>query len=103
MSQQVKSDRSFLSTGEACERTGLSSRYIQRLLQQKRLDGFKASSIWFVYEDSLSAFVATPRKRGPKGMHSQTKRNQPTSTPIAEQTNGTHTGEDTRGAEGQEA
>lgn len=66
MVPQIKSDRSFLSTGEASERTHLSARYIQRLLQEGRLEGFKASSIWFVYEDSLSAFTSEPRKRGPK-------------------------------------
>jgi len=67
MLQRVKSDRGFLTTSEACEKTGLSSRYIQRLLHEGRLDGFKASAVWFVYEDSLSAFTAQPRKRGPKG------------------------------------
>lgn len=71
MPQHVKNDREFLSTSEACEKTGLSPRYIQRLLQEGRLEGFKASTIWFVYEDSLAAFVAQPRKRGPKGSHNK--------------------------------
>ena len=78
MAQQIKSDRSFLSTGEASEKTNLSTRYIQRLLQEGRLEGFKASSIWFVYEDSLSAFLSEPRKRGPKKSPIKQGENEPT-------------------------
>lgn len=81
MSQHVKSDREFLSTSEACEKTGLSSRYIQRLLQEGRLEGFKASTIWFVYEDSLSAFVAQPRRRGPKGSRNKAEQSQMVTPP----------------------
>lgn len=62
-------NRNFLSTQEAHDKTGLSVRYLQQLLQQERLEGFKASSIWFVYTDSLTSFMAQPRKRGPKGPH----------------------------------
>jgi hypothetical protein len=60
-------NRNFLSTQEAHDKTGLSVRYLEQLLQQKRLEGFKASSVWFVYTDSLTSFMAQPRKRGPKG------------------------------------
>ncbi len=67
MSQQ--SDRTFLSTQEAHEATGLSIRYLQQLLKNKRIDGFKVGSIWFVYKDSLSTFTSQERKRGPKGPH----------------------------------
>jgi len=69
MLQRISSDRALVSTSEACKITGFSSAYIQRLLRQKRIEGVKLGSIWLVYEDSLTAFVAQPRKRGPKGPH----------------------------------
>ncbi len=69
MSQRISSDRALLPTSEACKITGFSSAYIQRLLRDKRLEGVKLGPIWLVYEDSLTAFVAQPRKKGPKGPH----------------------------------
>ena len=72
MLQRISSDRALLSTSEACRITGFSSAYIQRLLRQKRLEGVKVGSIWLVYEDSLTTFIAQPRKRGPKGPHKKT-------------------------------
>jgi excisionase family DNA binding protein len=66
-------NREFLSTDEAHEKTGLSLRYLQQLLKDKRLEGFKAGPVWFVYADSLSAFVEQPRKRGPKGPHKKSR------------------------------
>jgi hypothetical protein len=60
-------NRNFLSTQEAHDKTGLSLRYLQQLLQEERLEGFKVGSVWFVYTDSLTSFIAQPRKRGPKG------------------------------------
>jgi hypothetical protein len=60
-------NRNFLSTQEAHDKTGLSLRYLQQLLQEARLEGFKVGSVWFVYIDSLTSFMAQPRKRGPKG------------------------------------
>lgn len=68
-------NREFLSTEEAHEKTGLSLRYLQQLLQHKRLEGFKAGPVWFVYADSLSAFIEQPRKRGPKGPHKKSRQN----------------------------
>ena len=62
-------NREFLTTEEAHAKTGLSLRYLQQLLKDERLDGFKAGPVWFVYTDSLTAFVDQPRKRGPKGPH----------------------------------
>src|SRR5689334_6823579 len=100
MPQQVTSGRSFLSTSEAHEKTGLSPRYIQRLLQEGRLEGFKAT-IWFVYEDSLSAFVAKPRKRGPKGARQKPVHSQLTAPSEAENEKKAHTGGRPRSAEGQ--
>jgi excisionase family DNA binding protein len=67
MPQRIESDRAVLSTTEACQVTGFSSAYIQRLLRDRRIEGFKLGSVWHIYEDSLNAFVAQTRKRGPKG------------------------------------
>ncbi|MGI9059533.1 MAG: helix-turn-helix domain-containing protein [Ktedonobacteraceae bacterium] len=74
MLQRISSDRALLPTSEACKITGFSSAYIQRLLRQKRIEGVKLGSIWLVYEDSLTSFVAQPRKRGPKGPHKKLER-----------------------------
>ena len=77
MPQSVKDNRIFLSTREACQKTGLSPTYIQRLLRNERLEGFKAGSSWFVYEDSLLSFTTQPRKRGPKGPHKKFQKSSP--------------------------
>ncbi len=88
MPQRVESDRTFLSTSEACGKTGLSPTYIQRLLRDKRLDGFKAGSSWFVYEDSLTNFTAQKRKRGPKGPHKKSPQNRSNTSQDGEKANG---------------
>ncbi len=69
MQKQISSSRTLLPTTEACKITGFSSAYIQRLLREKRIEGVKIGVVWLVYEDSLTAFIAQPRKRGPKGPH----------------------------------
>jgi len=69
MPQLIESDRVLLSTDEAGELVSVSSTYIQRLLRNGRLEGIKFGTVWRVYEDSLKAFFAQPRKRGPKGPH----------------------------------
>jgi excisionase family DNA binding protein len=67
MTQNVRSERKLLSTAQACQISGLGRQYIERLLRQGRLAGIKPGHDWLVYEDSLHAFLAQPRKRGPKG------------------------------------
>lgn len=69
MPQRISSDRVLLSTTEAMEQSGLSREHIQRLLRQKRVEGIKLGHDWLVFEDSLKAFLAQPRKTGPKGPH----------------------------------
>ncbi len=59
----------LLSTAEAMQVSGLSREHIQRLLRQKRVEGIKLGHDWLVFEDSLLAFTAQPRKTGPKGPH----------------------------------
>ena len=65
--QNVSADRKLLSTAEASRISGLGRQYLERLLRQGRLAGIKPGHDWLVYEDSLHAFLAQPRKRGPKG------------------------------------
>lgn len=67
MLRSADTNRVMLSTTEAAKLTGFSSTYIQRLLRQKRIQGMRVGPVWLVYEDSLKAFIAQPRKRGPKG------------------------------------
>ena len=67
MTQNVSAERKLLSTAEACLISGFGRQYIERLLRQGRLVGIKPAHDWLVYEDSLYAFLAQPRKRGPKG------------------------------------
>jgi excisionase family DNA binding protein len=88
MPQSIENNRVFLSTSEACKKTGLSSTYIQRLLRDERLAGFKAGSSWFVYEDSLLSFTTHPRKRGPKGPHKKPQKSSPTTPLSGEGSNG---------------
>jgi excisionase family DNA binding protein len=67
MVQEISSERVLLSTSEAMQKSGLSREHIQRLLREGRIQGRKPGHDWLVYEDSLMAFLAQPRKPGPKG------------------------------------
>lgn len=72
--QGISGDRVFISTALACQRTGFSRGYIQRLVKHGRLEGVKLGHDWLIYEDSLAAFLAQPRSRGrPKGQPSPTQ------------------------------
>jgi len=71
MPGSVDTNRVLLSTTDAAKIASLSSTYIQRLLRQKRIQGVRVGAVWLVYEDSLKAFIAQPRKRGPKGPRKQ--------------------------------
>src|SRR5579872_139372 len=67
MFKNVDTNRSYLTTPEAAERSGLTRVYLALLLRQGMLEGFRRGRDWFVYADSLEAFLTTPRKSGPKG------------------------------------
>jgi excisionase family DNA binding protein len=58
-----------MPTTEACKIAGFSRQHIHRLLRNGTIDGIKLGHDWLVYEDSLTAYLAQPRKRGPKGPH----------------------------------
>jgi hypothetical protein len=67
MPQRITGDRVILSTAEARDRSNFTQEYIQWLLRQGRLDGFKVGHDWLVFEDSLDTFLSQRRKPGPKG------------------------------------
>lgn len=67
MTEHVEGDRPYLTTSQAIQRSGLTRSYLSHLLRNNKIDGFRLAREWFIYIDSLDAFLATPRKPGPKG------------------------------------
>ncbi|GCF07321.1 hypothetical protein KDI_08850 [Dictyobacter arantiisoli] len=72
MLKNIDSNREYISTIQAEERSELSRIYIAQLLRKGTLDGFKLGRDWFVYIDSLEQFLQTKRKPGPKGPRKHT-------------------------------
>jgi excisionase family DNA binding protein len=73
MVQRISGNRILINTLEASTISGMSREYIQRLTRNGRIEGLKTGHDWLIYEDSLKAFLATPRKTGPKGPRTQSK------------------------------
>ena len=68
MSQRISHDgRVLIPAPEASTIAGYTRQHMQRLLANTREDGVKLGRDWFVFEDSLTAFLAQPHKPGPKG------------------------------------
>jgi excisionase family DNA binding protein len=67
MPLRPQADRALLNTREASEIAHLSPAHLSLLLRERKLEGVKLGRDWLVYEDSLHAFLAHPRKTGPKG------------------------------------
>jgi excisionase family DNA binding protein len=67
MLKNIDTNRNSLTTPEAAERSGLTRVYLALLLRRGTLEGFRRGRDWFVYADSLEAFLAAPRKPGPRG------------------------------------
>jgi hypothetical protein len=63
----MQKDRPYLTTPQAAQRSGLTTSYMTLLLREGKLEGFRLARDWFIYTDSLEAFLAQPRKPGPKG------------------------------------
>ncbi|GCE49253.1 excisionase family DNA binding protein [Thermosporothrix hazakensis] len=63
----IDASREYITTPQAAERSGLTRTYLAQLLRKGTLEGFQLGRDWFVYRDSLEAFLRTPRKPGPKG------------------------------------
>lgn len=67
MLEEADSTRKYLTTPEAAEHSGFTKVYLALLLRRGTLEGFRRGRDWFVYADSLEAFLAAPRKPGPRG------------------------------------
>jgi len=67
----MEQDRPYLTTPQAATRSGFTPSYIAHLLRENKLEGFRLAREWFIYTDSLDAFLAKPRKPGPKGPRAQ--------------------------------
>jgi excisionase family DNA binding protein len=67
MLKNIDTNRDHLTTPEAAEHSGLTRTYLALLLRRGTLEGFRHGRDWFVYTDSLEAFLAAPRKSGPRG------------------------------------
>ena len=71
-------DRVLLSTTEAAQISQMSRAHIVRLLRAEQLEGMKLGHDWLVLEDSLKAYLAQPRKPGPKPTKPETSEGQTT-------------------------
>ena len=58
--------RNLLSTTEAHERSGLSRDHIALMIRRGHIAAMKVGYYWFVFEESLNHYLASPRKPGPK-------------------------------------
>ena len=76
MLKDIDTNREYLTTPQAAERSGLSKVYLAQLLRKGTLEGFQVGRDWCVYTDSLEKFLATPRKSGPKGPMKKTAQKQ---------------------------
>ena len=65
--RRMEQGRPYLTTPQAAVRSGLTSSYMTYLLRKNKLEGFRLAREWFIYTDSLDAFLEHPRKPGPKG------------------------------------
>jgi excisionase family DNA binding protein len=67
MLKDVNTNREFITTSQAAERSGLSKVHLTRLLRNGTLEGVQPGREWLIYTDSLEKYLATPHKSGPKG------------------------------------
>jgi len=75
-------NRDHIKTAEAAALSHLSKPYLTQLLRGHVIEGFPLGREWFIYTDSLEAFLKTPRKSGPKG-----PRKKRTNTPSSQKNN----------------
>ena len=66
MGHLIEANRPVLTVAEASAFSGFTRNHINYLITQCQLDAVKVGSIWLAYEDSLSRYMASPRKPGPK-------------------------------------
>lgn len=58
--------RTLLSTTEAHQLSGLSRDHIGLLIRRGQIEAMKVGNYWFIFEDSMNRYLASPRKPGPK-------------------------------------
>lgn len=78
MFKNIDTSRDHLTAPEAAERSSLTRTYLALFLRRGTLERFQHGRDWFVYTDSLEAFLASPRKsglRGPRKPPSETHTN----------------------------
>jgi excisionase family DNA binding protein len=63
----IDQNRESITTAQAAKRSDLSQVYLAQLLRENKLEGFQLGRDWYVYTDSLEAFLQQKRKPGPKG------------------------------------
>ena len=65
--KDIDQNRESIPTAKAAERSDLSQVYLAQLLRENKLEGFQLGRDWYVYVNSLEAFLKQKRKPGPKG------------------------------------
>lgn len=65
--KNINPNREHITTAQAADRSDLSAIYLRQLLRQGKLEGFQLGRDWYIYTDSLDAFLQQKRKPGPKG------------------------------------
>lgn len=63
---QIDANCRVLTSAEASTISGLTRTHINDLFHRSILDAVRVGNAWLVYEDSLRAYIAEPRKPGPK-------------------------------------
>jgi len=66
MPHTLDGNRTVLSSSEASAKSGFTRTHINYLINQGMLEAVKVANVWLVYEDSLSRYLASPRRPGPK-------------------------------------
>lgn len=59
-------DEEYVTVGQAARQFGLSRRQLSRLVQTGVIPGIKPGRDWLVRPSTVSAYLSTERKPGPK-------------------------------------
>jgi len=66
--------KDFITTYQASKKYGFSTAHLRRLMESKTLEGYLAPTsvsrgVWMIKESSLTAYIKTKPKPGPKTTH----------------------------------
>jgi len=56
----------YLTVPQAVEKSGFTKEHVRYLARTGRIEAIRFGQVWAVDPDSLDAYLATERKRGPK-------------------------------------